>query len=103
MGTGERVGWLQSAAELLQEQQAAMAARDVDAFLVSAQRLEHLFGRGLQAFDSPPTPMERAWLRRLTRYQRHHRRTLRTMTEPLLALDALAREVDACVALDCRA
>ncbi len=98
-----RVEWLRDVTALLDRQQAAMIRQDVPAFLAVTEQLEALLQQHPRLLDSPPAPLERAFLRSLGRSGRSTRRLLTTLTEPLRELDEVARRHDLSVALDCQA
>ncbi len=101
MGPRQRVEWYQAVADLMLAERQALMARDAEAFLELTGQLQALCTEAPPTLDSPPDPWERAWLHNLARMNRSNARLLLAIAEPLRELDALARDVDVAVALDC--
>jgi hypothetical protein len=101
MGSRQRVEWLQAVADLMLAQRDALAAKDAEGFLELTDRLQVLCQHAPPTLDSPPDPLERAWLRNLARINRSNARLLLALGEPLRELDSLARDRNLAVALDC--
>ena len=101
MGSGQRVEWLKAMADVMLAQRQALSERDAEGFLELTDRLQVLSQQAPPALDSPPDPMERAWLNNLARINRSNARLLLVIAEPLRELDRLARDKNVAVALDC--
>lgn len=101
MESRQRVEWYQVVAGLMTAQRDTLVARDAEGFLHATDRLQALCAAPPPLLDSPPDPIERAWLRNLARMNRSNARLLLSLTEPLRELDTLARETGHAVALDC--
>lgn len=101
MESRPRVEWLQAVWNLMQAQSKALAERETEAFLELTDQLQGLCAVPPAPLDSPPDPVERAWLDNLARMNRSLAQQLLALGEPLRELEALARQSDLAVALDC--
>ena len=103
MESERRVGWWQALATLVARQRMAMLHLDVDLALAVAAQIADLVREAPSPSDLPLSPQDSARCRSIKDATAHNSQLLRSLTEPLYQLDAVARHNEVSVALDFQA